>query len=327
MNVEALASYISIKLPPVWDKYREQMDAGYKPGWIDQFDYKTIAAWYGFEEAYTARILQEVDAVHADPMLEQVVYAMYYALYETTPDEFMQTWNWSGDPKEFADHGTPMLCVLALLAGQPIHERNMVTFDDEQIAVQKQGVRNTCMGEHDRFGIDGIRFSLMAWGVYFIRTFMVTLGRMQYELGLHDFKQLYPYIGEDAVQVYIHVPRPGSFAPEVLDASIAMAKECLPRYFPGIDADKIVLTATSWLLSPDLDEVLPPESNIRKFKDRFHVTEVYENRTDSFMSFVFDRTDVPKDYNELPANSSLQKGLKDMLLSGRELRAGFGYMK
>ena len=327
MNVEALASYISIKLPSVWDQHREQIAAGCKPGWIDRFDYADIAAWYGFEDAYTARILKEVEAVHADPMLEQAVYAMYYALYETTPDEFMQVWNWSGNPKEFAEHGTPMLCVLALLAGQPIHAKNIAHFDDEQIVLQKQGVRNTCMGEHDRFGIDGIRFSLMAWGTYFTRTFMVTLGRMQYELGLHDFKQLYPYIGEDAVQVYIHVPRPGSFAPEVLDASIAMAKERLPRYFPGIDADKIVLTATSWLLSPDLDEVLPPESNVRKFKDRFHVTEVYENRTDNFMSFVFDRTDVPKDYNELPENSSLQRGLKNILLSGRELRAGFGYMK
>ena len=327
MNVAALASYVSMKLPPVWEAHAADIAESYREGWLKDYDYAAIAAWYGLEEPYVSRILQEVESVSADPMLEQVCWAMYYSLYRTTPAEFMQTWNWSGDPVAFAQHGTPMICVLALLAGQPIHVENLKTFDEEQIAVQKKGVYNTCMGEKNSFGIDGIRFTLMAWGVYFMRTFMVTLGRMQYEIGLHDFESLYPYIGEDAVQVYLHVPRTGSFAPEVLDESIAMALEKLPRYFPGIDPSKIVFTATSWLLSPDLDEILPPESNIRRFKDRFHVTEVYENRTGNFVDFVFGRTDVPKDYNELPEKSSLQRGLKQMLLSGRELRAGFGYMK
>lgn len=327
MNVEALASYISIKLPDIWTKHQDGMTASYDPNWLDKLDYNYIADFYGFDADYTARIQQELAAVKADEMLNQVCYAMYYSLYCVDPQDFMTVWGWSGDPVEFAEHGTPMVCVLALLAGQPIHEKALKTFDEDQIVVQKQGVRATCMGEKNNFGVDGIRFSLMAWGVYFVRSFMVTLGRMQYELGLHDFKSLYPYIGEDAVQVYLHVPRPGSFSPEVLDESIAMALDRLPRYFPGIDASKIVFTATSWLLSPDLDEVLPPESNIRKFKDRFHVTEVYENRTDNFMNFVFERLDVPEDYNELLEKSSLQKGLKQILLSGRELRAGFGYIK
>lgn len=327
MNVEALASYVSMKLPAIWVKHQAAMEQAYRPDWLDAYDFSAIAAYYGFDADYTARILQELAAVKADPMLSQVCYAMYHSLYCVEPQDFMTVWGWKGDPKEFAEHGTPMVCVLALLAGQPIQEKNLQTFDAEQAEAQKRGVFNTCMGEKNNFGIDGVRFSLMAWGVYFVRYFMVPLGRMQYELGLHDFASLYPYIGEDAVQVYIHVPRTGSFRPEVLDESIAMARERLPRYFPGINADKLVFTATSWLLSPDLDEILPPESNIRKFKDRFHVTEVYENRTENFMSFVFGRVDVPKDYNELPEDSTLQRGLKQILLSGRELRAGFGYMK
>ena len=102
MNVATLASYVSMKLPPVWDKHRDKIAAGYKPGWINQFDFAAIAAWYGLDDGNTARILQEVKSVQTDPMLEQACCAMYYALYETTPDEFMQTWNWSGDPKEFA---------------------------------------------------------------------------------------------------------------------------------------------------------------------------------------------------------------------------------
>lgn len=327
MNVEALASYISIKLPAIWVKHQEAMGAAYDPNWLEKIDYSAIADFYGLEADYKARILKELAAVKGDEMLKQVCFAMYYSLYCVDPQDFMTVWGWSGDPKEYAEHGTPMICVLALLAGQPIHAKALETFDEDQIVVQKQGVRNTCMGERDNFGIDGIRFSLMAWGVYFIRSFMVTLGRMQYELRLHDFESLYPYIGQDAVQVYLHVPRNGSFAPEVLDESLAMARERLPVYFPELEGKRLVFTATSWLLSPDLDEILPPESNIRRFKDRFHVTEVYENRTNNFMDFVFGRTDVPKDYNELPETSSLQKGLKKMLLSGRELRAGFGYMK
>lgn len=327
MNLEAVASYISIKMPAIWTDHGADIAASYDPNWLDKYDYAAIAEFYEMEADYTARILQELEAVNADEMLNQACYAMYYSLYCVDPQEFMSVWNWSGDPVAYAQHGTPMICVLALLAGQPIHAKALETFDEEQIAVQKQGVHNTCMGEKNNFGIDGIRFSLMAWGVYFVRSFMVTLGRMQYEIDLHDFESLYPYIGQDAVQVYIHVPRPGSFAPEVLDESLAMAKERLPIYFPRLEGKRLVFTATSWLLSPDLDEVLPPESNIRKFKDRFHVTEVYENRTGNFMDFVFGRTDIPKDYNELPGESSLQRGLKNILLSGRELRAGFGYMK
>ena len=74
----------------------------------------------------------------------------------------------------------------------------------------------------------------------------------------------------------------------------------------------------SWLLSPELKKLLKPTSNILSYQNRFSKFPVPCGGLDVF-NFVFMKTvsDVSEvDFDALPQNSSLERGLKELYQSG-----------
>ena len=109
----------------------------------------------------------------------------------------------------------------------------------------------------------------------------------------------------------IHIPRGTSITPEntkAIDMAFRHAATYYKEYHPK------AIHCGSWLLNPDLANVIGEESNIVRFGALF---QRYPAKSDgrSVFGFVFERSAFPK-LEELPENTSLQRKLKQMYLDG-----------
>ena len=115
----------------------------------------------------------------------------------------------------------------------------------------------------------------------------------------------------------VHIPRHGPMTYELCAESYNQAKDFYRRFSPEYTIKGF--TCNSWLLSPELKKILPPESNILRFSNDYFV---YETSADdhSLYEYVFE----VKKGDELPENTSLQKRLKELLASGGYIGTGCG---
>lgn len=138
------------------------------------------------------------------------------------------------------------------------------------------------------------------------------IGELEYELKCLDNKQV----------IDIHIPSDANFSPKAVDESLEMAEEFLRIHYPEMsDCD---FTCDSWLLSRQLEGMLKEESNIRSFAKRFEILGEGEPDTE-FIEWIFNTK--TGDYETLPENTSLQREMKNFILSGGVFRNGYGVLK
>jgi len=110
----------------------------------------------------------------------------------------------------------------------------------------------------------------------------------------------------------VHIPRQTRFSPESVDKdfreAMALARKMYPEFAPIIG-----YSCDSWLLDPNLEAIVGPESNIVKFGARFSRHPVKSAGRHVF-SFVFP-AGIER-YEDLPENTRLERGLKQLYLSG-----------
>jgi GNAT-like C-terminal domain/N-acyltransferase N-terminal domain len=123
-----------------------------------------------------------------------------------------------------------------------------------------------------RFGTPGLHKPF--WHNFAFRGMIYQVGRLQFER--------VPY--EENLALSLHIPDfCGPLTPEAVDASLARARSFFARHFPCERYDSAI--CHSWLLSPQLAEYLPPESNVMRFQRRFTVTGTMAHN-ESFLQFV-----------------------------------------
>ncbi len=79
----------------------------------------------------------------------------------------------------------------------------------------------------------------------------------------------------------------------------------------------------TWLLSPALEGLLPPDSGIRRFAQGYEIKTVFPER-ESFYRWLFAGK---KEWEELPEKTSLQRAVKAYLASGGRIGEAFGQLK
>lgn len=329
MDLKYLADYISIQQPAAWERCGQAAMEAYRPDWLDELDFESILDYYGFsEEYYKPRLLQEVALLKEDETLNRACWLMHYVLFYGASKDFTSIWSWGKGSKAFSEHGSLVTCVVAQLSGQPIHAANMEVrgYDQEQIEFHKKGVRACWVGQHTTFKKDGISFGIMVWGAYFMRCHLVSLGRLQYEHGLKHFDRFDDRFEGEPGYIFIHIPRSDNgLRDEDVEASIRLAEERLEQYFPDLAGKTKVFCTHTWLLSPELREILKPTSNIVRFQNRFNIVE-YDEGVGPFLGFGFNVQNSPElDYSTLPEDSSLRRELKARLMRGEPLHSGWGY--
>lgn len=139
------------------------------------------------------------------------------------------------------------------------------------------------------------------------------IGALEYELRTCEGRPV----------IDLHIPSDADFSPASVDRSLEQAEDFFRAYFPEYRYEARI--CNSWLLSPKLRPLLPPESHILSFQNRFCILR--ENPSDKeYIQWLFQ---VPEDTQteRLPENTSLQRRVKALLLDGGAVGCAFGTMK
>ena len=258
MELEKLAEYISIPVPAAWENCWEAAMAQYRPDWLDKIDFDAVLDYYQYpQEFYRQRLHQELDLLGRDSDLNRICWLMHYILVYGTNEDLRNIWTWGKTP--FAEHGTPTTCVVALLAGQAFHADTIARcgYDVVQADNSRNSVRNCWIGQRENYGVDGVSFNLMVWGAYYLRGYLVRLGRLNYEFGLKQKHEYAERFGNDAAYIYLHIPpADNGLQDDEVEESLRMAREKLDIYFPETAGKKKIFAVRTWLLGPELREIL-----------------------------------------------------------------------
>lgn len=179
----------------------------------------------------------------------------------------------------------------------------------EEIFIATMGAFSRFVREHrESFGMYG--FDRGFWTTRQTGCVLFRIGQLEYELKEEDGTR----------SVALHIPSDASLELPSLRSSLNDALILIRRCFPEY-ADT-PMTCHSWLLSPDLPELLPQGSRILAFQQSFTVTKT--DTGPEFKQWVYGRVDIPDEY--LPEDTTLQKNLKAFLRSGHPFRTGHGIL-
>lgn len=203
----------------------------------------------------------------------------------------------------------------AALAGHPQRDRDGFF----QLAAHLQCAVKTREIYRDRGIPEEIYIDTMKCFTRFVTEHRQSYGRYGFDRGFWTIRQLSAVlfrIGELEYEtredgIHLHIP-----SDAVLET---------PRLRESWEAARNILgdgpmVCHSWLLSPDLPELLEADSRILAFQRNFTVGDPEPD--DSFRQWVFKDPGCPD--RQLPENTSLQRRLKAFVLAGRTFHAARG---
>ncbi len=153
-------------------------------------------------------------------------------------------------------------------------------------------------------------FDRSFWTVRQVSGKLFRIGQMEYELTRLEGKRA----------VSLHIPSDADL--NGFRNSWKLAKSLLNRTFPDY-ADAPVF-CRSWLLSSELQRLLPADSRILAFQENFHIRPLNVS-TGGYKLWVFkDPRLAPEDF---PENTTLQRNLKTWVLNGGTLTDALGILK
>ncbi|MBQ9802734.1 MAG: hypothetical protein IJW51_06670 [Clostridia bacterium] len=122
--------------------------------------------------------------------------------------------------------------------------------------------------------------------------------------------------------ISLHIPGGGGLSPAVVDETLTEAKKVLATYFPDIPYK--AFACSSWLIDPQLIQLVGEDANIAKFARRF-TPMAQKSQGNGVMNFVFFDPDRRIPTEDLPEDTRLQRALKQHYLQGKVIYEMFGY--
>ncbi|MBP3304531.1 MAG: DUF5596 domain-containing protein [Oscillospiraceae bacterium] len=168
------------------------------------------------------------------------------------------------------------------------------------------------------------------WGTFvahwYDRFFLLTrfaIGRLQFEPALSpgDFQWEGDSVKQGEPVIKVHIPSSGPLRQDACVDAFRRAGKWFAPLFPN---GGVLFFCASWLVSPDHVRMLPPESNIRKFMDFFHIFP--GNRTvEKDLWRIFGSMDT--DPERLPRDTGLRRGYAEALERGEIPVMGYGIFR
>lgn len=241
----------------------------------------------------------------------------YKVIVENKKDNYSEFFNkFLGDKEDFIKY----------ISG--IDERTLLSYffylsfsivaNNDNIDIEKEGCNNIWLWAdfvYHKRGFYGLETEFAIWNYFILSKKVQRLGRLEFELsklkedikiGENSFPKGYPVINT-------HIPATGPLVYE----------ECIDSYKKASKLFKTYLfDCESWLLAPCLEEMLPENSNINKFRKDYTLFEILENDR-LFEERIFDGN-IYDDPNIYVAKTSLQKKAKEKLLKGEKLPSAYG---
>lgn len=160
---------------------------------------------------------------------------------------------------------------------------------------------------------DVLGFDRAAWSVRQLNLSIMRIGTLEYEYTVSNDKKV----------ISIHIPSGADLSLASLKASFVAARKFTRAKMPEY-ADAPFICST-WLLFDGLKNFLNPDSKIMQFQSCFDIHKQYDTSGQNLV-FIFHKNDC-SDYASLPENTSLQRKLKEYLLSGGVITSGYGVVK
>ena len=264
--------------------------------------------FYNINIKYKKTCYECIEEINNDDICTKKFNEVYNKLYYDDFKNIKELWNIRDINKFFIYNVNPFITNIMIILGYEIHIYNMKknNFDDEQVNIHKRRIKECFESDIVNRGYKGIRISQMLWAIYFIRTRIIEVGRLQYEYNLED---------DNKLVIKIHIPRGSELDIFDVKKSISDSKIQLKKYF---NIENCRYICNSWLLSNKIYEIIDKKTNICKFHELFSVKDGQN---------CINQIDECDDYSLLPENTSLQKKIKKQLLIGNIFYLGLGELK
>ncbi len=173
----------------------------------------------------------------------------------------------------------------------------------------------------DVYGIWG---SFVAWWtIGFFKLKRFGFGRL--ECNLRKCKYSYSdgvkSINEGDMTVDVHIPSSGPLKREEYLESYRRAAEFFAEHFSG---EYTVFSCHSWLLSPNNNAILPPNSRIREFAADYTLISAEDDPKNENLWRIFGKLTLEDGIESLPADSSLRRNFIKWLERGRTIGQAYG---
>lgn len=154
-----------------------------------------------------------------------------------------------------------------------------------------------------------------------------------FRIGVLEYEMI-TFSGEDAVLdgetviktgervLSVHIPSDARITPEHCKASLRAAVDFFEKHFAEFDYQ--VFFCQSWIISPNLKEVLSENSNIVKFLELFEIYAVFPE-SQSYKAWVFG--DEKLSIDEFPQETSLQRNIVKHLKQGGKIGEAAGIIR
>lgn len=286
------------------------------PSWIDDINFKEALDFYGLTShgKFMSLFLPYLDLYYQNPDLQYAAYVLNQYLFDAGK------YNWE---RKFDRNVEDMFAAVVLLSGYKKHIANMqrLNFDALQIEKHKHRIYECCTIGLDTYKLSYMQDSQLKWGTLFINAHIYEIGRLQFEINRYEYK-IENFDMRDEFCVDVHIPRGGKLDNSLVEESLLSAQKTLPRIY-GELTEKPKFFLFSWLLSKEVNELLPENSNIKLFFRRFNIIK---NCTSSSLNhFLFNQYNW--DIKSFPEETSLQKLIKQKLLLGEKFYDAIGVLK
>lgn len=251
-------------------------------------------------------ILNILEEIHNDNNLNKLIKKYYDILFINKSDEYKKIKKYDIDSSISNKYNK-----IILLTGYYLHLQNINKRNYDLIQVNKQiNIISNLLNEKY------LLFDSLQWCSRFIRGNLFELGPLQYEIMYNNPLESNKYRMNSFIK--IHIPQSDNLNIKEVEKSLNNVEEYLKEHFKNINTTNVIYYTESWLLSPELPNLLNSSSNILNFQKYFNIIEIKENKED-FEKFVIN--------NSKRRNTTLQRNLLDYLNNNKILHIGIGILK
>lgn len=283
--------------------------------WLQYINFEEAINFYGLSshKKFMELFVPYLELYYKNVDLQRSAFVVSNYLFDSNK------YNWN---RNFNRNIEDMFAAVVLLSGYKQHIANMqrLNFDNVQIEKHKQRIYECCTIGLDTYGLSYMQDSQLKWGNIFVNAHIYEIGRLQFEVSRYEYK-IEGFDMKDEFCVDVHIPRGGKLDNYLVKESLNTAQTILSQIYKELPQNpKFFLF--SWLLSREVNDLLPADSNIKKFSARFNIIK---NCTSSSLNhFLFNKYDW--NIKNFPENTSLQKIVKQKLLEGEKFYDAIGML-
>jgi hypothetical protein len=159
-----------------------------------------------------------------------------------------------------------------------------------------------------------------SWLRYHYTGDLFKLGRLQYRL-----EKSLQGVPEGEYAIETHIPQGEPLNAQACLESFEMAKEFFNKIFPETKLHYFM--CDSWLLNPNLEKIMKPESNVVQFMRMWTPIPFVSDESAQAVERVFGFGFKKENIKNAPEDTSLQRALKNYIINGGTMDLTAGYRK